>query len=269
MSDDQPPSPKDKDIHYPTGMTVLDQKFSGDEMDDSKKGIPGGSLILIHAPPQTNLATLFAQKVLLNCLETVENAKAYYMHSSRPRHIIEKEFDAYNWDYSKFQAQNRWEFVDMWHITSSHTASSSKIGKIDIRRKTYLKQAFKKMIQVHENENVTCFSVVDNLLWLKEEDFDREPSRILEFFKDLTDIIVHVGGVHFFVLPKGILYDVTENMISSVVNGIIDFDRYVSGTRNQDRLSVVKMMGVSYSSDILDITPDHVEGLRIESTGKI
>lgn len=270
MFDENIPSPDDRDIHYPTGLTALDAKFGIDETDDeSKRGIPGGSLVLIHAPPQTNLGTLFVQKVMLNLLETIDNAKVFYMHSSRPQHIIIKEFKAYKWDISNFQVENRWEFVDMWHITSSHIASSSKIGKIDIRRKTYLKQAFKKMVQVHNTEKVICFSVTDNLLWLKEENFDQEPSKILEFFKDLTDLIVKIGGIHFFVLPKGILYDVTENMISSVVNGIIDFSREKVGNKNQDRLSIVKMMGVSYSSDILDITPDSREGLRIESTAKL
>ena len=41
------------------------------------------------------------------------------------------------------------------------------------------------------------------------------------------------------------------------------------GNRNQDRLTIAKMMGVAYKSEILDITPDEKEGLRIESTGKI
>ncbi|MHA2403250.1 MAG: RAD55 family ATPase [Candidatus Kariarchaeaceae archaeon] len=269
MSEEAHPTPEDKDVHYPTGLTVLDQRFNADSIDETERGIPGGSLVLILAPPETNLGALFAQKVLVNLLESIKDAKAFYMHSSRPQHVVIKELNAYNWDITSYERENKWEFVDMWHITSSHVASSSKIGKIDIRRKTYLKQAFKKIAQVHENDNVTCFSVVDNLLWLKEEDFDREPARILEFFKELTDIISQIGGVHFFVLPKGILYDVTQNMISSIVNGIIDFSRYVMGNRNQDRISIIKMMGVSYSSEILDITPDQREGLRIESTGKI
>lgn len=266
MSDNEIIAPDDKDVYYPTGMLALDQQFGE---DTEKRGIPGGSIVLIHAPPQTNLATLFAQKVLMNFLESIDQSKAFYMHSSRPQHIILKEFEAYNWDISNFQKQNKWDFIDMWHITAAHVASSSKIGKIDIRRKTYLKAAFKKMLQVHKTEKITCFSVVDNLLWLKEEDFDREPSRILEFFKELTDIILQIGGIHFFVLPKGILYDVTENMISSVVNGIFDFSRYVSGNKNQDRISIIKMMGVSYASNILDITPDQREGLLIEATAKL
>lgn len=251
--------------YYSTGMTVLDQRFG----DDDKVGIPGGSLVLIHGTPQSNLSTLFTQKILMNYLDLMVNAKVYYMHSSRPQHVIVKEFEAYHWDIKAYRETNRWEFVDMWHITSSHVASSSKIGKIDIRRKTYLKQAFQKMLQVKQTEGNPCFSVVDNLLWLKEEDFDRKPSKLLEFFKELTDLVVQIGGVHFLVLPKGILYDVAENMISSVVNGIIDFDRYLVGNRNQDRLSIVKMLGVNFKSELLDITPDPQQGLRIESTGKI
>lgn len=258
----------DQNEYYRTGMTVLDQKLGG-RFSDEKKGIPAGSLVLIYSPPESNLGTLFAQKVILNLLADNDNSVAYYMHSSRPQHIINKEMKAYDWDISTYQSQNRWKYVDMWDITSSHVASSSKIGKIDIRRKTYLKQAFKKMRVDKLANNFTCFSVIDNLLWLKEDEFDQQSSKLLDFFKDLTDIILEVGGVHFFVLPKGILVETAENIIISIVNGIIEFSREVIGNKNQDRISIIKMMGVSYESEILDITPDQSVGLRIESTGKL
>lgn len=261
-------TPEDQDRYYRTGMTVLDQRLSSDIQSDII-GIPGGSLVLIHAPPATNLGTLFAQKVLLNILNEIPQSKAYYMHSSRPQHIVRKELNAYKWDITAYEETDRWEFIDMWHITSSHVASSSRIGKIDIRRKSYLKQAFRRMEQVHTTEGVPCFSVVDNLLWLKEDDFDRNPSKLLDYFKELTDLIVKIGGIHFLVLPKGILVDTAEKIIMSIVNGIFEFSRTIVGNQNQDQLSIIKMMGVAYKSDILDITPDQQVGLRIESTGKI
>ena len=92
---------------------------------------------------------------------------------------------------------------------------------------------------------------------------------ICGFLKELTDIIVDVGGVHFMVLPKDILEPTAQNIIISIVNGIIEFSRIVVGTKNQDRISIIKMMGVSYDSEILDITPDEQVGLRIESTAKM
>ena len=268
MIDPPNESPEDENVFYSTGMTVLDQRL-GSDLHDETNGIPGGSLILIHAPPETNLGTLFAQRVLINLLDQFPASKAYYMHSSRPQHVVRKEFKAYSWDISTYEKGDRWEFIDMWHITSSHVASSSRIGKIDIRRKSYLKQAFERMQQVHETENTTCFSVVDNLLWLKEDEFDKDSSKILEYFKDLTDQVVRIGGLHFLVLPKGIVEDTTEKIIMSIVNGIFDFSRIVLGTKNQDQLAIIKMMGVTYNADILDITPDSRVGLRIESTGKI
>ncbi len=264
MTDNNQPT----DIYYSTGETILDQKLGG-RFSDEKKGIPGGSIVLVYGPPESNLSTLFAQKMLLNLLEENPNSRAYYMHSSRPQHVIIKEFHAYNWHIDKFQQTNRWNFIDMWDITSSHVASSSKIGKIDIRRKTYLKQAFKKMEEDYKTNGTTCFSVIDNLLWLKEDEFDTHASKLLDFFKELTDIIVNVGGVHFFVLPKGILVEIAQNIIISMANGIIEFSREIIGNKNQDRISIVKMMGVSYESEVLDITPDQTVGLRIESTGKL
>jgi len=249
-------------------MTVLNQRLGYDTQSEAS-GIPDGSLILIHAPPATNLGTLFAQKILMNLLEEVPRAKAYYMHSSRPQHIVRKEFQAYNWDISPYESGDRWEFVDMWHITSSHVASSSRIGKIDIRRKSYLKQAFQRMLQVNRTDKTPVFSVVDNLLWLKEDDFDQSPSKLLDYFKELTDLVVEMGGIHFLVLPKDILEDTAEKIIMSIMNGIFDFSRKIVGDKNQDQLSIIKMMGVTYRSDILDITPDQSVGLRIESTGKV
>ncbi|MFV2014231.1 MAG: RAD55 family ATPase, partial [Candidatus Heimdallarchaeota archaeon] len=257
----------DQNVIYSTGLQALDQRLGSDFAEE--KGIPAGSIVLILAPPESNLSTLFAQKVILNLLESTPNSRAYYMHSSRPRHVLEKEFHAYNWDVNKYVREKKWEFIDMWHITSSHVASSSKIGKIDIKRKTYLKQAYLKILQLLETENLRSFSVVDNLLWLKEDNFDENSSKLLDFFKELSDLINQIGGVHFFVLPKGILDNVAQNLISSIVSGIIEFDREISGNRSRDRLTVAKMMGVAYKSEILDITPDEQEGLRIESTGKI
>lgn len=255
-----------QDIYYSTGMTVLDQRLGGSE-DENRRGIPGGSLILIQNPPQTNLGTLFAQKVLINLLDSRPNSKVYYMHSSRPQNVVMNEFKAYKWNIEKYG--DRFEFVDMWHITSAHVASSSKIGKIDIRRKTYLKQAFARMLMVHNTDNLTCFSIVDNLLWLKEDDFDTQSAQLLDFFKELIDFVVEMGGIHFLILPKGILTDTAEKLIISVVNGIVEFSREIIGNKNQDQLSIIKMMGVTYVSDILDISPDPIVGLRVESTSKL
>lgn len=257
----------DADKIYSTGLPPLDQRLGG--ATSEKFGIPGGSLVLVLTPPESNLSTLFAQRVLINLLELNENSIVYYIHSSRPQHIVRKEFKAYNWDIDKYIQQERFQFIDMWHITSSHVASSSRIGQIDIRRKTYLKDTYRKIVQVRENSNSPCFTVVDNLLWLKEEEFDLQASKILDFFKQITDLIQRIGGVHFLILPVGILSKTAENMISSTVSGIIEFDRQTLGNRKQDTIAIVKMMGVAYKSEILDITPDEVDGLRIESTGKI
>lgn len=257
----------DQDVIYSTGLMSLDQRLGSDFAEH--KGIPAGSIVLILAPSNSNLSTLFAQKVLLNLIEGQENSRAHYLHSSRPKHILTKEFRAYNWNVEQFEQSKKWEFIDMWHITSSHVASSSKIGKIDIKRRTYLKQAYIKILQLQETDKAKCFSVVDNLLWLKEDNFDENSSKLLDFFKEISDLITNIGGVHFFVLPKGILDPIAENLISSIVTGIIEFDRLSIGNRNQDRLAITKMMGVAYKSEILDITPDDKEGLRIESTGKI
>lgn len=255
------------DVKYRTGLDALDRRLGGQFSSDG--GIPDGSIVLVYHPPESNLGTLFSQKLLMNQLEMNPNSKAFYLHSSRPQHIIINEFKAYNWDISNYSKERRWQFFDMWHITSSHVASSSKIGQIDIRRKTYLKQAYEKILLIKKTENVRCFTVVDNLLWLKEDDFDKNASKLHEFFKELTDIIVQIGGIHFLVLPKGILEKTAENLIISVVNGIFEFSRSIVGNKNQDQLSIIKMMGTSYESEILDITPDTKEGLRIESTSKI
>ncbi len=253
---------------YKTGINALDNRL-GSKFSNDRRGIPAASIILVFHPPETNLGTLFVQKVLMNLLSFNENSKGYYIHSSRPQHIIMNEFRAYNWDISTYINQKRWEFNNMWHITSSHVASSSKIGKIDIRRKTYLKQAYLKILQNYQLHKEDYFTVVDNLLWLKEEEFDKKASNLLEFFKELTDIITQIGGIHFFILPKGILEKSAENLIISTVTGIFDFTRTVMGNKNQDQLSIIKMMGVSYDSDILDISPDPKQGLRIETSEKL
>ncbi len=252
---------------YPTGLNALDQRL-GSEMNEVN-GIPGGSLIILHYPPTSDLGPLFATKIILNLIEQNQGSKGFYMHSSRPRHILEQQFKAYNWDIGSLANSGAWNWVDMWKITASHAAASSKIGQIDIRRKTYLKQAFSNMQRLKETSGTQCFSVVDNLLWLKEEDMDQRASKVLEFFKEILDYVFAIGGVHFFLLPKGILNEIAERLILNSATGIVDFKTELVGNDMKNHFSIAKMSGITFKSEILEITPSMDGGFRIESTGKV
>lgn len=252
---------------FPTKIQALDQLLGRDFSEDN--GFPDGSMVLIQIPPNTNLGTLFAQKILLNFLDQFPDSRGFYFHSSKPRPQLLKSFEAYNWNIKPLIDQGRFELIDMWTITSSHTASSSKIGKIDIKRKTFLKQTYQKILQIHRNGGIDCFSVVDDLLWLKENDLDQRPSKVLEFIKDILDIIFHIGGVHFFILPKGILNDVSERLIMNYSTGLIDFDTEFRGNNLQHLFYIAKLAGISLQSEILEISPSTDGGFRIESTTKV
>jgi len=252
---------------YPTGLKALDQRL-GSEMNDDN-GIPGGSLIILHYPPTSDLGALFATKILLNFIDQNEGSKGFYLHSSRPRHILERQFKAYHWDINPIVESGSWNWIDMWKITASHAAASSKIGQIDIRRKTYLKQAFANMQRIKTTTGTQCFSVVDNLLWLKEEDLDLRASKILEFFKEVLDYIFEIGGVHFFLLPKGILNEIAERLILNSATGIVDFKTELVGNDMKDHFSIAKMSGITFKSEIMEITPSMDGGFRIESTGTV
>ncbi len=252
---------------FPTGIQALDQLLGRDFSEDN--GFPEGSLVLIQIPPNTNLGTLFAQKLLLNFLDRFQNSRGFYFHSSKPKMQLMKSFEAYNWNIDPLLESGRFELIDMWTITSSHTASSSKIGKIDIKRKTFLKQTYQKIYQIRMSSGVDCFSVVDDLLWLKENELDQRPSKVLEFVKDILDIIFRIGGVHFFILPKGILNDVSERLIMNYSTGLIDFDTEFRGNNLQHLFYIAKLAGVSLHSEILEISPSVDGGFRIESTTKV
>lgn len=252
---------------FPTGIFALDQHLGGDMYDVN--GIPDSSLILIQAEPSSDIGTLFATKVFINLLRNNAESDGYYLHSSKPQHMLKREFKAYNWKIDDLVQEGRWNFIDMWNITTTLAASSSKIGQIDIRRKTYLKHAYERMLQLKKTSNRYCFSVVDNLLFLKEENLDLRASKIQDFFKEILDLIFQLGGVHFFILPKGILSDIAERLIMSAATGLIDFKFEMQGTKKQNLFHIAKMNGIAFQSEMMEITPALDGGFRIESTGKI
>ena len=252
---------------YLTGLPPLDQRLGIE--NETARGLPSGSLILLHYPANSELSSLFVTKLLHHFLVSVPNSQGYYMHSAKPKEIILNQFKAYNWDFDQFLNSGRFNLVDMWEITATHAASSSKIGEIDIRKRTYIKQVYNRIILQQRNSNTECFSVVDNLLWMKEEDMDRYPNQLLGFFKEILTMIFQIGGVHFWLLPKGILKEIAERLILSSVTGIIDFEisRVSNSMRNHFHIS--KMGGVLFTPEILEITHSLDEGFRIESTGKV
>ena len=252
---------------YLTGLQPLDLRLGMEGAET--RGLPSGSLILLHYPASSELGSLFAMKLLYNFLVSVPNSQAFYMHSAKPKELLLRQFISYGWNFETFINSGRFNLVDMWEITASHAASSSKIGEIDIRKKTYLKQAYNKMILQRKNSKNDYFSVVDNLLWMKEEEIDSQPSQLMGFFKDISKMIFKIGGVHFWLLPKGTLEKVAERLIMSSVTGIIDFETTQVGNAMRDHFHISKMSGIIFTSEILEITYSMDEGFRIESTGKV
>jgi hypothetical protein len=251
---------------HKTGIVSLDNRLGMTYSDD--KGIPDKSLILVHSPADSNMATLLIQRILTNLCERDENNFIFYIHSSRPKTLIMRDFTAYNVDIKPFVGK-RWLFKDMYGLSGSIRASSSKIGKIDIRRKTYIKHIFKDMVHISKNQNKQCFSVVDNLLWIKEEVLDEKPDALIEFLKDLTDLILQIGGIHFLLLEKDIINPVAERLIMSSVQGIFDFSKGKKGTKTVDTFRISKLVGLAFISETMEISPSETLGFMIESTGAI
>ena len=248
-----------------TGIRSLDQKL-GMEMS-SRKGLPQGSLILVSYPSDTVIPTLFIQRILLNWALDKNNV-IFYVHSSRPYGHVKDSFKAYEWDVSPYEGKN-WYFENMFDLSSSSMASSLKLGKIEVRRKTYVKKIIDRMIHVKENQNKQCFSVFDDLLWMKEDRLDEDSNDLITFLKGITMSFTQIGGVHFFLLPQGILDPVAERIIMNAAQGIFYFSRNTVGSRIKDTFAITKLMGVAYVSENLDLTPSEVEGFKIESTAKI
>ena len=243
----------------------LDQKL-GMEFSDVK-GIPDGTLILVKVPPSASIPLLFVQRILLNWA-TNENNYIFYMFSSRPKTLIQRELNAYNWSTSEYEGRN-WFWQDMRQVTTTHRASSTRVGAIDIKRKTYTKHIFKSMEQYKKEKGIIPFSIIDDLLWMKEELLDENPSEVMGFLKDLLDLIQVIGGVHFFMLPNGILNPVVERILEAFSQGIFNFTRDIRGAKLRDFLTITKLTGVAFVSEELEVTPSETLGFQIESTRKI
>ncbi len=248
-----------------TGIRSLDQKL-GMEMS-ARKGLPQGSLILVSYPSETVIPTLFIQRILLNWAQNSNNV-IFYVHSTRPYAHILNSFNAYEWDVKPFEGKN-WYFENMFDLSSSSMASSLKLGKIEVKRKTYVKKIIDRMLHVKENQNKRCFSVFDDLLWMKEDRLDEDSNTLITFLKGTIMSLTKIGGVHFFLLPQDVLDSVAERIIMNAAQGIFYFSRNTVGSRIQDTFAITKLMGVAYVSENFDITPSEAEGFKIESTAKI
>ena len=249
-----------------TGIRTLDQKL-GMEMS-SRKGIPNGSLILVSYPSDTVIPKLFIQRILLNWAKKTKENVVFYVHSSTPYDSVIKSFQAYGWDVSPYEGKN-WYFENMFDLTSSTMSTTLKLGKIEIRRRTYAKKIIDRMIHVKESQNRQCFSVFDDLLWMKEDRLDEDAAALITFLKNTLMSLSRLGGVHFFLIPQEVLDPVAERIIMNAAQGIFYFTRNSVGSRIKDTFAITKLMGVAYVSETLDITPSETEGFKIESTAKI
>ena len=249
-----------------TGIRTLDQKL-GMEMS-SRKGIPNGSLILVSYPSDTVIPKLFIQRILLNWAKKTKENVVFYVHSSTPYDSVRKSFQAYGWDVSPYEGKN-WYFENMFDLTSSTMSTTLKLGKIEIRRRTYAKKIIDRMIHVKESQNKQCFSVFDDLLWMKEDRLDEDAAALITFLKNTLMSLSRLGGVHFFLIPQEVLDPVAERIIMNAAQGIFYFTRNSVGSRIKDTFAITKLMGVAYVSQTLDITPSETEGFKIESTAKI
>jgi KaiC/GvpD/RAD55 family RecA-like ATPase len=149
-----------------TGIRSLDQKL-GMELA-KRRGIPEGSLVLVSYPPGTVIPTMFIQRILLNWAQQSDNNVIFYVHSSRPYGHVKNSFQAYNWDVSPYEGKN-WYFENMFDLSSSSMTSALKLGKIEVKRKTYVNRILDRMVHVRETQNKQCFSIFDDLLWMKED----------------------------------------------------------------------------------------------------
>jgi KaiC/GvpD/RAD55 family RecA-like ATPase len=249
-----------------TGIRTLDQKL-GMEMS-ARKGIPNGSLILVSYPSDTVIPKLFIQRILLNWTKNTQENVIFYVHSSTPYDSVLKSFQAYGWDISPYEGKN-WYFENMFDLTSSAMSSTLKLGKIEVRRRTYAKKIIDRMIHVKETQNKQCFSIFDDLLWMKEDRLDEDAAALIAFLKNTLTSLAKLGGVHFFLIPQDVLDPVAERIIMNAAQGIFYFTRNSVGSIIKDTFAITKLMGVAYVSETLDITPSETEGFKIESTAKI
>lgn len=249
-----------------TGIRSLDQKL-GMEMS-SRRGIPTGSLIVVSYPSDTVIPKLFIQRILLNWAQKAEDNVIFYVHSSKPYNNVINSFQAYDWDITPYEGRN-WYFENMFDLTSSAMSSALKLGKIEVRRRTYAKKIIDRMLHVKETQNKLCFSVFDDLLWMKEDRLDEDASALILFLKNTLMSLAKIGGVHFFLIPQDVLDPVAERIIMNAAQGIFFFTRNTVGSKIKDTFAITKLMGVAYVSENLDITPSEAEGFKIESTAKI
>lgn len=258
-------APRERPKRFLTGIRSLDMRLG---MEFSReKGIPDGTLIIVRTDSNANIPRLLTQRILLNFAKD-DQAAVFYVHSSRPLNLVKRDFEAFDWHVEEYENRTMF-FEDMYGMGAQGSASAIKVGPIAVKRKTFLKQIYAKMYKVKEEHNKWCFSIVDDLLWIKEDQLDEDYALLIQFLKEVGSRILAIGGVHFMLLPRGILSPIAEQILMSYSSAVFEFERKRVGSRLKDHLTITKLLGVAYVPDAMDIIPHEEEGFRLESISKV
>ena len=212
-----------------TGIAGFDEFVGG--------GLPEGNTILLLGEAGIGNLT-FACHIAYN--RVLEGKPVTYVLVGKSIVEVERELEAFNWKIQQYVDKGLWKFLEKFD---------------DIEKFTVL-------VEEMEEGSWLIFDSLSDILLVEK------PTKVAEFLKKLSLYAKKFGGIHFFVLDKGMFKPRVEALIQHFVDGVIVFDFEVRGMAAIRYFVVKKMVGKVIPQDLIVFSMNE-NGIIIETATRI
>jgi KaiC/GvpD/RAD55 family RecA-like ATPase/predicted transcriptional regulator len=215
---------------------------TGSQLDDIIGGLPQGSLILVSGSPGSG-HDLFVRQILYNAAVAGTGVSYFAMDDSFER-VISEMFTA-GFDVEALPRQ-AWEFID---------AHKVKRGVLGV---TSLRMMLESIAEAAANGRWSCIDTFSNVTDLLGED------EAMSFLDDFVECAREGRGVHFLILPDGVINQRLDQLVSCACDGhmAMELDEGEAGPVGKLRIKHMSMMNQVQRSFAYAISP---RGVAISS----
>ncbi len=244
----EPPSPKNVN----TGIAGLDNILNG--------GIADRSLIIVSGETGSHYNT-FIQQILFN--HVIENGKAVYYLAETLSMDIRQEMSQFSWNLQDFLVKGSWAFANLrtqdLHQLAELAPEILSDG-ITVKMAQGL-NALKTDLLMKIKEGRWTVLELGHLL------LQYDLKEVMELMMYWRAAIRVYGGLHFAILPSGILPETHINALQHLADGVLEF-RLKEGHHDFEMVMAVRKLKHLLKPLMLTFTTEE-NGINIETAARI
>jgi len=203
-------------------------------------GLPDKSVVLMMGDPGSGYDILAQQFLHQHALK---EDKVAYFTTLRSTDILREDLEAFGWDVSSLEKDDRWVFIDL------HSARALQILHEEIPLR--VKKA--------------SWTLIDSLSYLL---LTQKRNLVLKVVELLLESARKHGGVHFLLLVKGMQSPRTEITLQYLVDGVIESTAQEVAGGIDRRIQIKKMRKTVYTPRLIPFNITE-RGIVIETAVRI